>query len=96
MPRAYYKPFTVYEEAVGFHGTKRNAYICCAFLFGGLLFKVLVLSRYSTASNFSALSELENDPQYQAVVAERMQLAENLASREAMRRAMSARRAPPA
>ncbi|ESL10902.1 hypothetical protein TRSC58_01357 [Trypanosoma rangeli SC58] len=96
MPRAYYKPFTVYEEVVGFHGTRRNAYLCCAFFFAGLLFKVCVLSRYSTASDFSELSRVEDDPQYQSFLAQRMELAESLASMEAMRRAVQARRAPPA
>ncbi|KAF8291141.1 hypothetical protein TcYC6_0124270 [Trypanosoma cruzi] len=96
MPRAYYKPFTVYEEAVGFHGTRRNAYFCCALLFAGLMFKILLLSRYSTASDFSDLPSLKDNPQYSNMVAERMELAESLASLEGMRRAMKNRRAPPA
>ncbi|KAH9578020.1 hypothetical protein LSM04_002738 [Trypanosoma melophagium] len=96
MPRAYYKPFTVYEEAVGFHGAKRNAYICCALLFGGLIFKFAVLSQYSTVTNHSDSLSLEDNPQYQMMMAERMELAGNLASREAMQRVLMARRAPPA
>ncbi|RNF03588.1 hypothetical protein TraAM80_05748 [Trypanosoma rangeli] len=93
MPRAHHKPFTVYEEAVSFHGTRRNAYLCCALLFAGLLFKVCVLSHYSAASDYSELSGVDDDPQYQNLVAERMELAEShcLNGGHAARRAGSSR-----
>ncbi|CBH16194.1 uncharacterized protein TEOVI_000323600 [Trypanosoma equiperdum] len=96
MPRAYYKPFTVYEEVVGFHGARRNAYICCAILFGGLLFKILVLSQYSTVTDYSGVDGLQSNPDYQAMLAQREALAQSLSSREEIHRAIASRRAPPA
>lgn len=51
MPRAYYRPFTLYEEIVGFHGARRNAYILSAFFFAGIIIKVFLMYNYSPASN---------------------------------------------
>ncbi|KAH8606372.1 hypothetical protein ERJ75_001537200 [Trypanosoma vivax] len=96
MPRAYYKPFTIYEEVVGFHGTRRNTYIFCGLLFGGLLFKMIVLSKYASVSDFSSAGDPESLARYQESVGRRLDLAERLSSREDIRRAIAARRAPPA
>lgn len=97
MPRAYYRPFTAYEEAVGFKGARRNAYLCCAFLFGGLLFKVAMMLRYSTVVSSNIPDALESDPRYQALLEKRLSLSQDLSSQESMKRAMLARRsAPPA
>ncbi|KAG5507723.1 hypothetical protein JIQ42_08011 [Leishmania sp. Namibia] len=97
MPRAYYKPFTAYEEAFGFHGTRRIAHIMCSVLFGGLLLKCVLLLKYSSVSNPKWTSPLEDDPRYQELMERRLVLAEDLWTQESMRRAMRARRsAPPA
>jgi hypothetical protein len=95
MPRAYYRPFTAYEEAVGFHAARRNAYICCAFLFGGLLLKIVLTMNYSTIANPVHGNVLEDDPRYQEMMEKRLALAEDLSTQESMKRAMRARRAAP-
>ncbi|GET85758.1 hypothetical protein, conserved [Leishmania tarentolae] len=97
MPRAYYKPFTAYEEAFGFHATRRNAYIMCSLLFGGLLLKCMLLLKYSSVANQNWTTPLEDDPRYQELMERRLALAEDLSTQESMKRAMRARRsAPPA
>ncbi|KPI84141.1 hypothetical protein ABL78_6815 [Leptomonas seymouri] len=97
MPRAYYRPFTAYEEAVGFHAARRNAYCFCAFMFGGLLLKVALTMRYSTVVNPNKGIALEEDPRYQELMEKRVALMEDLSTQESMKRAMRARRfAPPA
>lgn len=95
MPRAYYRPFTAYEEAVGFHAARRNAYLCCAFLFGGLVLKVVLTLRYGAVANPHQATVLEDDPRYQELMERRLSLAEDLSTQESMRRAMQARRAAP-
>ncbi|AYU75930.1 hypothetical protein conserved [Leishmania donovani] len=97
MPRAYYKPFTAYEEAFGFHATRRNAYIMCSVLFGGLLLKCMLLVKYSSVVNPNRTSPLEDDPRYQELMERRLVLTEDLSTQESMKRAIRARRsAPPA
>ncbi|KPA80778.1 hypothetical protein ABB37_04226 [Leptomonas pyrrhocoris] len=97
MPRAYYRPFTAYEEAVGFHAARRNAYILCAFFFGGLILKGVLTLNYSSVANPYKGAALEEDPRYQELLEKRLTLAESLSTQESMRRAMHARRsAPPA
>ncbi|CAJ1005601.1 hypothetical protein Q4I28_000921 [Leishmania naiffi] len=97
MPRAYYKPFTAYEEAFGFHATRRNAYIMCSVLFGGLLLKCMLLIKYSSIVTPSWTSPLEDDPRYQEMMERRLALAEDLSTQESMKRAIRTRRsAPPA
>lgn len=95
MPRAYYRPFTAYEEAVGFHAARRNAYIFCALLFGGLIFKVVLMLNYSTVANPYQTNTLEDDPRYQELMEKRLALAQDLSTQESMKRAMRARRAAP-
>ncbi|CAM36858.1 conserved hypothetical protein [Leishmania braziliensis MHOM/BR/75/M2904] len=97
MPRAYYKPFTAYEEAFGFHATRRNAYIMCSVFFGGLLLKCMLLMKYSSIATPSWTSPLEDDPRYQEMMERRLALAEDLSTQESMKRAIRTRRsAPPA
>ncbi|EPY31103.1 hypothetical protein STCU_03621 [Strigomonas culicis] len=97
MPRAYYKPFTAYEEAVGYHGAKRNAYFFLALFFGGLLFKCVLLNNYSTVMNpdLEGRSPLEADPRYRAAMDRREELLQDIASKEAMRRAIRRQLPPP-
>ncbi|CCW64437.1 unnamed protein product [Phytomonas sp. EM1] len=96
MPRAYYKPFTAYEELLGFRAVRRNAYFFCAFFFGALLFKFALLSKYSLSSSMS-VADIENNPQYQNMLDQRLEIMETLSSQENMRRAMKRRlQAPPA
>ncbi|KAG5511390.1 hypothetical protein JKF63_07353 [Porcisia hertigi] len=78
MPRAYCKPFTAYEEAFGFHATRRIAYMMCSVFFGGLLLKCMLLLKYSTVANSNWTSPLEDDPRYQELMEKRLTLAEDL------------------
>lgn len=97
MPRAYYKPFTAYEEAVGFHAARRNAYVLCAFFFGGLLLKCAFVFQYGSAAHAPVTAALDDDPRYQEMMERRLAMTESLATQESMQRAMRARRnAPPA
>ncbi|TPP51874.1 Ankyrin repeat family protein [Leishmania donovani] len=82
MPRAYYKPFTAYEEAFGFHATRRNAYIMCSVLFGGLLLKCMLLVKYSSVVNPNRTSPLEDDPRYQELMERRLVLTEDLSTQD--------------
>ncbi|KAK7196418.1 hypothetical protein NESM_000579000 [Novymonas esmeraldas] len=95
MPRAYYKPFTAYEEAFGFHAVRRNAFIMCGFFFGGLLLKGVLLLKYSSVANPTLSTPLEDDPRYQQLMERRIALADDLSTQESMKRAMQARRAAP-
>ncbi|CAD2222496.1 hypothetical protein AGDE_03257 [Angomonas deanei] len=97
MPRAYYKPFTVYEEVVGFHNAKRNAYIFCGLFFGGILFKCLLMSKYSSVVNpdLNDGLALEDDPRYRAAMQERAELVYTTGSRDAMQKAIRKRRLEP-
>lgn len=98
MPRAYYKPFTAYEEAVGFHATKRNAYFFCAVFFAGILFKGALMMNYSSVvQSPQMVRELEDNPSYQSMLDRRTELMETLSSQESLKKAMQRRRqAPPA
>ncbi|CCW69034.1 unnamed protein product [Phytomonas sp. Hart1] len=96
MPRAYYRPFTTYEEIFGFHTVRRNAYFFCAFLFSALLFKIAIFFRYSPSSSFST-ADIENNPDYHRMMDKRLEMVETLSSQENMRMALKRRlQAPPA
>eukprot|EP00796_Vickermania_ingenoplastis_P008788 gene8788-6175_t len=93
MPRAYYRPFTAYEEAVGFHGTRRNAYICCALFFSGIIFKVLLAVRFSPVSNRDLVGETaNNNPEYAAALQHRAELVEQWTTQDSHQTAMARRR----
>lgn len=98
MPRAYYKPFTAYEEALGFHAARRNAYFFCAVFFGGILFKCMLMANYSTVvETHESIRNLEGNPQYQAMLDQRVELMETIITKDSMKKAMNSRRqAPPA
>lgn len=94
MPRAYYRPFTAYEEAVGFKGAKRNAHIFCGIFFAGLLFKIILAYHFSPASNRQILagSGVENNPAYIASMEQRASLAESWMTQDSMKNAVERRR----
>lgn len=94
MPRAYYRPFTAYEEVVGFKGAKRNAHIFCGLFLAGICFKVLLAFNFSPASNRDILasSGIENDPSYIAAVERRAMLAESWTTRDSMKQSTERRR----
>lgn len=94
MPRAYYRPFTAYEEAVGFKGAKRNAHIFCGIFFAGLLFKVILAYHFSPVSNREMLSAsgVANNPAYIASMEQRASLAESWMTQDNMRNAVERRR----
>lgn len=101
MPRAYYKPFTAYEELVGFQNAKRNAFICCGLFFGGIVFKCVLMLNYSPVSSYGSaqaqMEALEQDPQYRARMEARVHTSEMLMDKDAARRSVRAKLgAPPA
>jgi hypothetical protein len=87
MPRATLKPFTIYEDLVGFQGARRNAYL----IFGG--FSVLFVVKLILAMNFSMYSTVTpllneaEDERYQEGMLARRDLAEQMLYREKLRRA---------
>lgn len=94
MPRAYYRPFTAYEEALGFKAVKRNAYVFCALFFSGILLKLLLAYRFSPVSNRDLLAShgVDEDPRYINAMQQRAVLAENWMTRDSMKTATSRRR----
>lgn len=64
MPRAYYKPFTWYEDAVGFKVIRRLTKVVVGLYFAGILIKIGFASTYSeSAMQQVDLNNLTEDQQ---------------------------------
>jgi hypothetical protein len=90
MPRAYYRPFTVYEEAIGFRNIKGLSTCIFGLMVSGLAVKVYM------AVNFSDIGRggtAMTDHQAQ-LMASRTQLLNDVQSREAMKASLRSKLPP--
>lgn len=57
MPRAGYKPFTAYEEAMGWKNAKRMSRICFAFFVAAYGFKLMIAyNQFSTLQDVQTMN----------------------------------------
>mmetsp|Transcript_26558 Transcript_26558/g.30738 ORF Transcript_26558/g.30738 Transcript_26558/m.30738 type:complete len:92 (-) Transcript_26558:23-298(-) len=91
MPRAYYKPFTMYEDIVGFRTINRFTKFLMGGLFGLLGLKMVFFTQFN-----NHIPDEELTPEQLELLANRADLASKLSSSEAMRKSMRERRLPPA
>lgn len=83
MPRAYYKPFTMYEEVVGFKRIQTIAKGLCAFMFGGFVLKIILNRSFSGG----AVRRVEDmSPEEMELHNRRSEMAEGLFNREKISR----------
>lgn len=87
MPRAYYKPFTIYEEAVGFRNIKALTKGVAACLTCGLMFKVYMMANFSTTRGV----EKEMSAEQMEMLASRAQLLHDVTDRDALRRSIKSK-----
>lgn len=90
MPRAYYKPFTAYEEAVGFHAARRNAYILVALFGGGIIFKIILAHQFGSGHTVRI-----EDPAYQRMLAHQAATLRDTYSPAGMRTTGHSQSVPP-
>lgn len=90
MPRAHYRPFTAYEEAVGFRGAKRNAHIFIGLFFAGIIFKVLLTYNFSPVCH-RQMDEAQEE-QWGESLTSRAMMAEQWMTKDSMKTSMERRR----
>lgn len=91
MPRASYRPFTVYEEAIGFRNIKGLTKGIFGLLCGGLVLKMYMFVNYSGCTGYD---DREMTPNQMELMASREQLIHNVTSRDELRRAMRGKLPP--
>ena len=75
MPRAYYRPFTVTEELLGFQKVRKLTYATCVFLISGFVFKVFVVIKCSSLQEPPAVLPKELTEMEYEQLARRAELA---------------------
>lgn len=89
MPRAYYKPFTIYEEVCGWKNVKHITHFvffaCCSML----MTKMMLFYHFSPGSAHALMNESEREQQ---LMDSRMKLVERAMNDEQQHRQMFKRR----